>query len=151
MKQILSKCVVRGKYQGSSFRPPPVPALPSFRVTKSRPFFFTGLDYAGSLFVQPTLKFPTQKVWICLFICCTTRAVHFEIVNDMTSQSFIQSFKHFTCRKGFSVRIISGNAKTFEGAEKILMSVMKSHEARHYFSDLNIKWVFYLRTRERWF
>ena len=28
-----------------------------------------------------------RKVWICLFTCCSTRAVHFEVIPNMTSEA----------------------------------------------------------------
>ena len=129
VKQILHNCVICRRYQGTSYRPPPAPPLPSFRVTEARPFSYCGVDYAGPLFVRPIATSSPQKVWICLFTCCVTRAVHFELVTDMTSQSFIRSFKRFTCRRGFPVKVISDNAKTFKGAAKTLVSVMQSKEA----------------------
>ena len=147
VKQILRGCIVCRRYQGTSFRPPPAPPLPSFRVTEARPFFYTGVDY---VFVRLTVASPPQKVWICLFTCCVTKAVHLELVTDMTTQSFIRSFKRFTSRRGFPVKIISDNAKTFKGAAKTLEAVMQSQEVKRYFSELNVRWSCNLERAPWW-
>ena len=78
-----------------------------------------GLDYAGPLTVKHyahssypkalTLGKPNahiscdEKVWVCVFTC-VSRAVHFEIVTDLTPLSFIRCFKRFV-----SKRITSSN------------------------------------------
>lgn len=56
--------------------------LPNYRVRAAPPFTHTGLDYAGSMLVTPTvdrgLKF--RKYYIAVFICLVTKAVHFKDV-----------------------------------------------------------------------
>ena len=37
----------------------------------------------------------TSKVWLCLYTCCTSRAVHLDLVIDMTTDTFIRSFRRF--------------------------------------------------------
>ena len=43
-----------------------------------------------------------------------------------------------------------GNFKTFKGAAKTLVSVMPSKEAKHYFSELSIRWTFNLERAPWW-
>lgn len=71
MKKLLHKCVVCRKIDGKAYASSLPPPLPEFRVTQSSPFAFTGLDYAGPLYLKGT----ENKVWICLFTCCATRAL----------------------------------------------------------------------------
>lgn len=47
--------------------------LPRDRITES-PFQTTGVDFAGPLFVKPN----GQKMYVALFTCAVTRAVHLE-------------------------------------------------------------------------
>ena len=84
------------------------PPLPSFRVKEVLAFTYTGVDYAGPLYIKAT---GDTKVWICLYTCCMVRAVHLKVVPDMTTQSFIRCFKRFTARRGVPVKIIWTTAK----------------------------------------
>ena len=51
------------------------------------PFSKTGVDFAGSLFVKGKGK-QMRKVYIALFTCCVTRAVHLELVEDLSTETF---------------------------------------------------------------
>ncbi|XP_045171095.1 uncharacterized protein LOC123533510 [Mercenaria mercenaria] len=62
---------------------PPMPPLPASRVQESCAFPRSGVDYLGPLLVK-TVEGP-KKVWLCLFSCMVTRAVHLEVIQDMTS------------------------------------------------------------------
>ncbi|KRY06030.1 hypothetical protein T12_53 [Trichinella patagoniensis] len=58
--------------------------LPVARVEPTFPFGHVGLDFAGPLHVRDEDR-GVKKVYICLFTCMVTRAVHIEIVADMTT------------------------------------------------------------------
>ena len=93
VRKLLHKCVTCRKSQGKAYRPPLAPPLPGFRVKQARPFSSTGVDFAGPLYVRDTVNSTSKKVWMCLYTCCVTRAVHLDIVPDMTTQAFIRCFK----------------------------------------------------------
>ena len=150
VKKILHKCVVCRRFQARPYCPPPAPPLPSFRVNEARPFSYTGVDFAGPLYVRDTIASASRKVWICLYTCCVTRAVHLDVVPDMTSQAFIRSFKRFTSRRGFPVKIISDNAKTFKSAARTLAAVLRDPEVKYFFADINMKWSFNLEKAPWW-
>ena len=57
------------------------------------------------------------KSYIALFTCATTRAVHLELVPNLTADAFIRSFRSFTSRRGVPKPMISDNAKIFKSAE----------------------------------
>ena len=144
VKKLLHSCVICRRFQARPYCPPPTPPLPSFRVTKSPPFSHAGVDYAGPLYVRDAIASSSRKVWICLYTCCVTRAAHLDLVPDMTSQAFIRCFKRFTARRGFPVRIVSDNAKTFKAAQKTIADVLDSAEVKHHLSDVSVKWAFNL-------
>lgn len=95
---------------------PWLPPLPNFRVEEAPPFSFTGVDFAGPLYVNEDES--SKKVWICLYTCCVIRAVHIDHVPDLTTPSFINSFNRFVARRGRSYRMLSDNSKTFEAARR---------------------------------
>ena len=150
VKKVLHKCVICRRFQAKPYCSPPAPPLPSFRVNEARPFSYTGVDFAGPLYVRETIASTSRKVWICLYTCCVTRAVHLDVVPDMTAQAFIRSFKCFTSRRGFPVKIISDNAKTFKSAAKSLAATLKDPEVERYFADINMKWSFNLEKAPWW-
>ena len=71
------------------------------------------------------------------------RAIHLDLVPDMTAESFIRSFKRFTARRGFPHKIISDNA--FKAAAKTIASVLNHPEVLHYFAGVGKQWSFNLR------
>lgn len=71
-------------------------------------------------------------MWVCLYTCCVVRAIHLELVPDIRAQSFLRSFKRFTARRCFPVRMISDNAKTFCSAAKILFDIVDHPEVQEY-------------------
>ena len=69
------------------FEPPP---LVKSRVSLSDPFTITGVDFTGALYVRTTEG--ESKVYLCLFTCAVSRAIHLEIVTDLTVECFLQAF-----------------------------------------------------------
>jgi len=65
-------------------RPEP-PPLPSVRVKNARPFEIT-----GALHVKKVGE--DGKVYVCLFTCGVTRAIHLEIVVYLSVETFLQAF-----------------------------------------------------------
>uniref|UniRef100_A0A1X7TQD7 Integrase catalytic domain-containing protein n=1 Tax=Amphimedon queenslandica TaxID=400682 RepID=A0A1X7TQD7_AMPQE len=123
--------------EGKHYGVPVPPPLPAFRVREAPPFLSTGVDFAGPLFIKEHRECES-KVWVCLFPCCATRAIHLDIVNNMSVQSFIR----FAARRGLPDRMISDNAKTFKGAARIIGKIMKYTDVHQYLENFRVKWVF---------
>ena len=136
VRKILYGCLRCRKVEGLQFKAVPTPPLPEFRVKEAPPFSHCGVDYAGPLYVS-TAEVSDNKVWICLFSCCVTRAIHLELVPDMSTQSFLRAFKRFTARRGVPTQVISDNAKTFVSAAQ-------------YLTDLKVTWSFNLEKAPWW-
>lgn len=117
VKSLLRRCVICKRFQGRTLIPPTSPDLPDFRLNLMNAFQATGLDYAGPLFVKDYNCKDGQKVYILLFTCATSRAVHLELCADMTNNSFIQGFKRFISRRGVPAIIVHDNFKTFRSKE----------------------------------
>ena len=101
--------------------------LPTDRVTPHFPFEVTGMDYAG----PPTLKKghtrrPVYiKAYLALFVCFTTKAVHIEVVEDLTTEAFLAALKRFISRRGLPVQLHSDNGSNFVGARNDLQLLYK--------------------------
>jgi len=65
------------------------------RVTPRSPFSKYGIDYAGPLMIKTSLRrnSPLVKGYICVFVGLATKAVHIELVNDLTAESFLNALR----------------------------------------------------------
>ncbi|KRX55395.1 PiggyBac transposable element-derived protein 3 [Trichinella sp. T9] len=84
VKRCIRACIIFQKHDVRRFCPL-MSDLPPERVTSTFPFNRVGLDFAGPLYVKDEQQ-PAQKAYICLFTCIVTRAVHLEVVFDMTTK-----------------------------------------------------------------
>ncbi|GFY02626.1 integrase catalytic domain-containing protein [Trichonephila clavipes] len=85
--------------------------------------------------------------YVSIFVCFVTKAVHFELVSDLTTQTFIASLKRFIARRGRPSLIFSDNGKTFIGANAELKRLYKlvinpDPELAGFLVDENINWKF---------
>ncbi|XP_074041972.1 uncharacterized protein [Leptinotarsa decemlineata] len=92
--------------------------LPATRVNPSPPFFISSVDYAGPFKVKDRQGrgCKISKAYASVFVCFTTRAVHIELVPDLTKDSFIAAFRRFIARRGKPSRMYSDNGTNFVGA-----------------------------------
>jgi len=105
--------------------------LPKERVTPSRPFLNSGVDYAGPFTVK-TWKGKnarTYKAYIVLFVCLSTSAVHIELVTDYTAEAFIAAYKRFTGRRGICSTLLSDCGTNLKGADTELRKLLSSATA----------------------
>jgi len=144
VKSVLQRCSVCRRYEGGPYRTPPLAALPASRVRGSCPFSRSGVDFFGPLLVKS--QEGAQKVWICLFSCMVTRAVHLELIQDMTTEEFLLAFERFISQRGTPCEVISDNAAHFKLAGKTLNTlwehVKKSDDVQSYVSSSGINWHF---------
>ena len=105
------------------------------------------MDFAGPLYVKVNESSEHNKVWICLYTCCVTRAVHLEL---LPAQTFLRAFKRFTARRGIPLKMISDNGKTFIAAAQAIDSMLTSTDVQQYFAGLKVKWVFTLEKAPWW-
>ena len=150
VRKVLYRCTICHRFQGQPYNLPPPPPLPNFRVAEEPAFTCTGVDFAGPLYVKTAGPSTESKTWICLYTCCMVRAIHLDLVLDMTAESFICSFKRFTARRGFPYKIISDNGKTFKAAAKTIASVLNHPEVLHYFAGVGMQWSFNLEKAPWW-
>ncbi|XP_039434837.1 uncharacterized protein LOC120416979 [Culex pipiens pallens] len=95
--------------------------LPPERVLPSTPFSKVGVDYCGPFhIVYPHRRAQPIKSFVAIFVCLVTKAVHLELVADLTTQAFLAALKRFTARRGKPSVIMCDNAKNFVGAQREL-------------------------------
>ncbi|KAJ2954551.1 hypothetical protein O0L34_g2836 [Tuta absoluta] len=124
--------------------------LPPARITPSPAFTHCGVDYTGAVDVKLNRGrgVRTTRGYIAIFICMVTKAVHIELVSDLTSQAFIAALVRLCSRRGTPKHIYSDNGTNFRGAAKILHDEFKQYEtmtSSEFFNAINemkIEWHF---------
>ena len=93
--------------------------LPIEQVTPGPVFDKTGVDYAGPVLTKlgHTQKPTIVKSYICVFVLLTVKAVHLEVVSDLTTEAFIACLRRFIARRGKPSLIWSNNGSNFIGAQ----------------------------------
>ncbi|KAG7212812.1 hypothetical protein KM043_013068 [Ampulex compressa] len=79
---------------------------PAYRVTPSRPFARTGVDYCGPFYVKEGRRrnAKVSKAYAAIFICMCTKAVHIELVADMTTEWSKEYLHHLMQRPKWTAR-----------------------------------------------
>lgn len=118
INSILHKCVPCRKLRGNvQFQR--MADLPQDRLEPAPPFTNVGLDVFGP---WPVVARKTRgghansKRWAVIFTCLVTRAIHIEVVDEMSSSAFINALRRFIAIRG-NVRIFRSDRGTnFVGA-----------------------------------
>jgi len=128
------------------------PDLPSDRVSDDPPFTYTGIDFAGPLYVQHRGSDDGGecKAYICLFTCASTRAIHLELTNSLSVDQFLLAFRRFVGRRGLPATVWSDNAKTFKSSASELQKIMKSQKTQQYLSKMRVEWKFIVDRAPWW-
>ncbi|XP_063899082.1 uncharacterized protein LOC135119161 [Helicoverpa armigera] len=102
--------------------------LPRPRVNPSRPFTNTGVDFTGHVEVKANKGrgVKTTKGYIAVFVCLATKAVHLELVSDLSTPAFLAAFRRMAARRGTPRHVYSDNGTNFVGADKTLRQEYKA-------------------------
>ena len=96
------------------------------------------MDFTGALFVKEGVQ--EKKVYICLFTCATTRAVHLDVVSDLTVETFLLAFRRFASRKSLPREMISDNASTYLATTEAIQKLLESEALKGALERRNITW-----------
>jgi hypothetical protein len=92
------------------------------RVTPDAVFSRVGVDYAGPVYTKhgATRKPTILKSYICIFVSLSVKAVHIELVSDLTAEAFIACLRRFIARRGKPTLIWSDHGTNFVGTTHLL-------------------------------
>ena len=94
--------------------------------------------------VRPIFDNDSQEMYnvhIVLYTCAVTRAVHLDIVPDLSASAFLRSLKRFIGRRGVPNLMISDNATCFKNEEVKLSEELLV---------LGVKWKFIAEASPWW-
>ena len=108
---------------------PLMAALPKERLTDSiPPFTNTGMDCFGPFKVSVGRRL--EKRWVCLFTCLGTRALHLEVIHQMSTDSFLMAWQRFYTRHGRPSTLFCDNGKNFVGGKRIMQDAEQTRATR---------------------
>ncbi|XP_055535157.1 uncharacterized protein LOC129724353 [Wyeomyia smithii] len=139
MKQIGKACVWCKVKKCQPQNPRMAPLLKSRVTPNLPPFSHTGVDYCGPFTV--TVGRRSEKRYICLFTCMSTRAVHLEVAHSLTTQSCLMAIRRFVCRRGKPLEFYSDNGTNFQAASKEVMKQI-AMDLEDAFPDARTRWNF---------
>lgn len=141
---IILKCVLCRKLRGR-FEEQKMASLRSDRLTVDPPFTHIGLDVFGpwSATARRTRANSAEsKRWAVMFTCLCTRAVHIEVVESMSTSSFINALRRFLSIRGPVKNLRSDEGTNFVGACNELQINVDDPEIKEYLQDQSCTWTF---------
>lgn len=144
VRRVIFSCVPCTRLK--AVRPQPKMAdLPTFRVQQNRPFSNVGMDYGGPFIVKEHRRrnAHTTKVYLALFVCMSVKAIHLEIVSDLTTGAFLAALDRFVARRGIPSNIYSDCGTNYVGAARQLRALFNdAKEQQRISSHLSCTWHF---------
>lgn len=143
-KTIIHKCVVCTRHKvklGQQL----MATLPSSRTQPSRPFKKSGVDYMGPIGILVKIGRSPRilKGYVCVFVCFVTRAIHLELVSDVSTAQFLQALRRMVARRGPVAELWSDNGTNFVGANNELTRIYdRGVNAQTVAEEFRIKWHF---------
>ena len=96
--------------------------LPANRVTPTAPFQHAGADFAGPITVKrgyTRVRTLEKNIYLYFCICMATKAVHLEVVRDISTEGFLAALRCFVARRGCPSTLVTDNGSNFIGAQNI--------------------------------
>lgn len=124
----------------------PVAPLPSDRV----PLQSSGHWLQSPLYVH--IEGTTPKRHVILFICTASRAIHLELISDMSTEALLLAFRRFGARRSLSCVVYLNNAQPFKRGTKDLCSpydALNLSDIQKYCTNYKISWKF-IAERAAW-
>ena len=169
-KKVWFACVTCQKLSSPPFQELAAP-LPLNRLKKAEAFNEWGVDFAGPLFYKPVAskkarrqkasseppteeEAPTEedddttitvyhsKCYVCVFTCAVTRAIHLELVPDLSARSFLLAFRRFAARRGPISVMYLDNAQTFRCVSRHLNILQADPSVQDLLARRNLLWIF---------
>lgn len=144
VSSIIHNCVTCRKLRGK-MQTQKMADLPADRVNPEPPFTTVGLDVFGpwTIVTRRTRGGSAQnKRWAILFTCMSTRAVHIELIETMSTDSFINALRRFFSIRGPAKLLRSDRGTNFVGACKELALDNDNTAVRKYLQEKGCSWKF---------
>ncbi|XP_050072646.1 uncharacterized protein LOC126560733 [Anopheles maculipalpis] len=133
---VISRCVVCVRARPRQYQQQ-MGQLPAARVNVSPAFTHTGVDLCGPFdVITHTRSKRRVSVYVCLFVCFATKAIHLELVENLSTSAFISALLRFVSLRGKPDTIYSDNGRNFVGAARELSLLRKAYNNRAFQDEL---------------
>ena len=142
VKKVITNCVhcqrIKKKVCEQKMAP-----LPRERTTTTAPFYHCGIDIMGHFLVKLNGR-ANHKVYVAVFSCFETRAVHAEIVFKLDADSAINAITRFNARRPGMNKMYSDRGTNFIASNAILTKELEiiNKEAAPSLARKGITWQF---------
>lgn len=102
--------------------------LPVERTEVSAPFTFCGMDCFGPFVVKRARK--EYKRYGLIFTCLSSRAVHIEMIEDLSTDAFISALRCFISLRGAVRKLHCDHGTNFVGARNELKESLKQVDTK---------------------
>ncbi|XP_054762932.2 uncharacterized protein LOC129269456 [Lytechinus pictus] len=141
VSNVISRCVTCRKLRGS-LQQQKMAELPKDRLDPVPPFTYCGVDYFGPFTIRERRS--DLKRYGVIFTCMSSRAVHLESANSLSSSCFINCLRRFLSRRGPVRQIRSNQGITFIGARNELRGAfqeMNQDRVQEYLGVNGVDWI----------
>ncbi|CAI5683011.1 unnamed protein product [Oreochromis niloticus] len=117
--------------------------LPKERLEASAPFTFSGMDCFGPFIVKTARK--EHKRYGLIFTCLYSRAVHIEMLEDLSTDSFINALRCFISLRGAVQQLHCDQGSNFVGARNEFKEALKQCDTKQletFLSEKQCEFVF---------
>ena len=142
VRRVLSDCMQCKKMYGREMQQQ-MAELPAVVSEQAPPFANCGIDCFGPFYIK--YKRSQEKRYGLIFVCFAIRAIHIEVLVDMTTDSFLNALFRFVARRGTVQKIFSDRGTNFVGASKVLKDLYKVIDIKNITEKLlkrDVEWIF---------
>ena len=147
ISSLLHRCITCRKLRGKTEHQQ-MAALPAERLQVAPPFTYVGVDVFGPWDIVSRRTrggVSNSKRWAVMFSCMCSRAVHIEVIETMSSSSFINALRRFFAVRGPAKQIRSDCGTNFIGASRELEMDKANpgfNSVEKYLDTQSCTWVF---------
>ncbi|XP_071085479.1 uncharacterized protein [Haliotis cracherodii] len=147
INSLIYKCVKCRKLRGREAQQK-MANLPVDRLTQSPPFTYVRVDTFGPWNVVTRRTRGGQansKRWALLFTCLVVRAIHIEVIEELSISAFINALRRFTSIRGRVKEFRSDRGTNFIGAAGILnvhVINVEDEQIQSFLSENKTSWIF---------
>ena len=142
VRGVIGKCVVCRKEKSRACKQR-MADLPVERVNRGmKAFEVVGVDCFGPFEIKTGRGRSRIKRWAVIFTCLAIRAVHLEVLYDMSASCMLNAISRFIARRGRVTKFVSDQGTNLIGARKELAKCLGEHQVSEGMKARGIQWIF---------
>ena len=145
IRKFIGSCVTCQKLRGRTSTQL-MADLPRKRLERTAPFENSAVDCFGPFSItrgrDTRRSTATKKIWVVIFTCLYSRAVHLETILSMDTPTFLLAFRRFEAKRGKCKYLLSDHGSNFLGASRAKDELKAQDELLSVFKANKLSWEF---------